>query len=91
MSDQLLASLRAQGSSYDKAFDKLAAGPSLDFRQWIDAELVELIARDPDTAPARLAASELRSRESWRTPAKWALIVASLSFIVSIVALARTF
>lgn len=90
-SERMLASLSAQGSSYEDAFDKLAAGPPLTFRDWTDAELAELIARNPESAPARLAASEIRRREAWQTPARWSLMVSALALLLSAVALARTF
>jgi hypothetical protein len=86
----MVASLRAQASSYEKAFDEWAADPPLRFREWVDSELAELIARNPDTAAARMAASEIRRREAWQTPAKWALIVSLFSFGVAAWALIRT-
>ena len=60
------------------------------FRLWIDEELHEYIARNPDTASARLASSEVRRREAWQTPAKWALVVSLFSLAVSAAALLRT-
>ncbi|HET9334864.1 MAG TPA: hypothetical protein VFO12_00490 [Sphingomicrobium sp.] len=91
MGDRLVASMATKGSSYEEAFDALTADPPLRFREWTDAELAELIARNPDTAPARLAASEVRRREAWQTPARWSLLVSVLALLMSAVALARTF
>ena len=55
-----------------------------------DDELAEVIGREPGSKLGRLAESVLRGRESWRTPAKWALIVSLLSFAVAAWALFRT-
>lgn len=60
------------------------------FRLWVDEELHELIARNPETASTRLTSSEVRRREAWRTPAKWALVVSLFSLAVSAAALLRT-
>lgn len=88
--DQLIESLRTQGTSYERAFDKLTKASPINFRNWPDDELAELIARNPDTAPARLAASEVRRREAWQTPARWSLLVSILALGISAIALART-
>jgi hypothetical protein len=55
-----------------------------------DEELAEIIGREPQSKLGRLAESVLRSRESWRTPAKWALVVSVFSLCVAIWAFLRT-
>ncbi len=59
-------------------------------RQRRDDELAELLARNPHDKLGQLAASEMRSRESWRGPRKWSLIIAGLALLVSIGALFHT-
>ena len=59
-------------------------------RQMRDDELAELLARNPHDKLGQLAASEMRSRESWRGPRKWSLIIAGLALLVSIGALFHT-
>jgi hypothetical protein len=44
-----------------------------------DEELAEIIGRDPQSKLGRLAESVLKRRESWRTPAKSALLVSIVS------------
>lgn len=56
-----------------------------------DDDLHELIAVRPNTREAQIAASIMRVREAWRTPARWSLIVAVAALAVSAVALIRTF
>ena len=56
-----------------------------------DDELADILARNPSSKLARLAESEMRSRESWRGPSKWSLIVAGLAFLISAAAFVRTF
>lgn len=56
-----------------------------------DDELAQLLARGTHTREGQLAASEMRRRESWRGPARWALIVSVLSLTLASVAFARTF
>lgn len=55
-----------------------------------DDELATIMSREPSSKLGRLAASELRSRESWRGPAKWSLIISGLAFALSIIAFFRT-
>ncbi|MBT2133943.1 hypothetical protein KK137_06315 [Croceibacterium sp. LX-88] len=55
-----------------------------------DEELAELLARGERTKDGQLAASEMRRRESWRTPARWAVIISLASFLVALTALLRT-
>jgi hypothetical protein len=85
----MVASLSDNNASDEEAYNKLVAAP-LDFGDWPDDEIAELISRNPNSAPAMMAASELRVRESWRSPDKWALIVAGVSLIVSAGAIVRT-
>lgn len=82
-------SLRAQ-AGYDEAFDRLTEDPPLKFGEWTDGDLAELIARNPNTAPALQAAREVRRREAWQTPARWSLYVSIFALGVSIAALIRT-
>ena len=90
ISERIVLSLRAQASSYDEAFATLTADPSVRFKESIDEELHELIARNPDSAAARMAASEVRRREAWQTPARWSLMVSIAALVLSIFALIRT-
>lgn len=84
---QLIDSLRVGlGTSYDSAFEKFAAKTTPNFAIWTDEDLAELIARNRPTGETELARSEMRTRESWRTPARWSFIVACLALAVSIVA-----
>jgi hypothetical protein len=54
-----------------------------------DEDLAELISREPDSAWGQLALSVLRVRESWRTPARWALVISAIALAVSLLALIR--
>lgn len=90
LGDMMVAGLRITGDSYERAFDKLTKNDSPNFKEWPDDELAELIASDPNTAAARLAAREVFKRDSWQTPAKWSLGVSILALILSICAFART-
>lgn len=56
-----------------------------------DDEIAQVLAREPSSKLGHLAARVMRQRESWRTPAKWALIVSLCSFGVAAWALIRTF
>lgn len=58
--------------------------------QFTDDELHSVLAREPTTTLGSLAASELRKRESWRTPSKWALYISLASFVLAFVAFVRT-
>lgn len=92
LGDMMVASLSAyRGESYEKAFDNLTKNTTPNFGKWHDDELAELIARDPSTAAARLAASEVAKRDSWQTPAKWSLGVSFFALAISVWAFARTF
>lgn len=57
------------------------------YRNWTDEDLAELVARGGGDANTHLADIELRRRESWRTPARWSLLVSVVALIVAIVAL----
>lgn len=55
-----------------------------------DDALAALIAANPSSKQGILAASIFKERESWRAPARWALIVATLSLVVSVAALVQS-
>jgi hypothetical protein len=55
-----------------------------------DEEIAQVIAREPNTKMGHLAARVMRERESWRTPARWALLVSLLSFALALIAFVRT-
>ena len=55
-----------------------------------DEDLAEVLARQPKSKLGQLAASEQRSRESWRGPARWAILISALSFMVALAAFIRT-
>lgn len=58
--------------------------------QFTDDELAEVIAREPSSKLGLLAGRVQRERESWRTPARWALVVSVFSFGLALTALVRT-
>ena len=88
--DRLVASL-SSGATPPRNLDTPTSDDGWpNFRLWVDEEIHELIARNLDTASARLAASEVRRREAWQTPAKWALVVSLFSLAVSAAAFLRT-
>lgn len=77
---------------FDAAFDEYANPQRRHLAKMTDEELAELLATESSGSYLHhLAASILRSRESWRTPVRWALILAGLSFVVSAIALWRSF
>ncbi|MGE3744982.1 MAG: hypothetical protein AB7G25_04560 [Sphingomonadaceae bacterium] len=78
------------GDAYDTAFEDIAYPPRRVLATFTDEELAELQAREPHSREGHLAASIMRSRESWRTPGRWSLIVAGMSLVVAISALVRT-
>jgi len=87
----MVESLRASnGSAYDRSFDAIAHPSRAIIATFTDEELAELQAREPNSREGHLAASIMRSRESWRTPGRWSLIVAALSLIIAISAFVRT-
>lgn len=53
-----------------------------------DEDLHELIAARPSTREAGIARSILHSREAWRTPARWSMIISAVSLAISIAAIA---
>lgn len=59
-------------------------------RRFNDDELATVIAREPTSKLGLLAARTQRERESWRTPARWSLIVALCSLAIAIAAFVRT-
>ncbi len=75
-------------ASYDDAFSALTVKETPNFAVWPDEELAELIAMNRLDADTELARSELRIRESWRTPARWSLVIAAFALLVSLAALA---
>ena len=91
-----LASLSVMsGGSNQSVFDEAVVEFSTPQRRHLvkmtDEELAELMATEgADSYLHHLAASILRSRESWRTPARWALFLSALSFLISLAALANT-
>lgn len=86
--DGWIASMR--GSPINTPLDELLDPGLATVRKFTDDELAETIAREPNSKLGLLSASVLRSRESWRTPAKWALIVSLASFGLSFWAICRT-
>jgi hypothetical protein len=60
-------------------------------RRLTDEEIAQVIAREPNSEMGHLAARVMRERESWRTPARWALLVSLLSFALALIAFVRTF
>ena len=79
-------------AAFDEAFEEYANPQRRHLAKMPDEELAELLATESSASYLHhLAASILRSRESWRTPARWALILSGLSFLVSLVAIWRSF
>jgi len=77
---------------FDEAFEEYANPQRRHLVKMTDEELAELLATESSGSYLHhLAASILRSRESWRTPARWALALSALSFLISAVALWRSF
>jgi hypothetical protein len=82
---------RTIGGRLPPAFEaKLADPDRRRLKRLSDEELAELIAREPESKLGRLAESVMRSRDSWRTPARGALVVSFCSFAVAALALIRT-
>ncbi len=82
---------RTTQDEFEEAFDEYATPQRRHLVKMADEQLAELLATEPNTSYLHhLAASILRSRESWRTPARWALMLSGLSFVVSIIALWRS-
>lgn len=73
-----------------RALDEFENPGRWTIRRMVDEELADLIASEPGSKLGTLAASELRTREAWRGPARWSLIIAALAFAVSLVAFIRT-
>ena len=57
-------------------------------RRMVDEELAELASR-PASRLTKLAESELRSREGWRTPARWSMLIALAALALGIFNLFR--
>ena len=77
---------------FDRAFDEASGNPPHKrIRGWSDEELHrQLIGDRLLPIPRAFAESELRRRESWRTPAKYALWVAAAALIISLASLGLT-
>jgi len=69
----------------DEAFSR----PSVrHIRKWsTDTLHAKLHSNELWPAERSMAESELRRREAWNTPAKWALIVSALALVLSIASL----
>jgi hypothetical protein len=78
-------------NTYDDAWLEATDPGYKHIRRMTDDELAELMSREPGSKQGLIAASVLRGRESWKTPAKWALVVSILSFGLACAALARSF
>jgi len=55
-----------------------------------DEDLLELIGARPNSREGQIAASIMRTREAWRTPARWSVIISLLAFGLSVAAFVRT-
>lgn len=87
--DRWLASYRHDGPQRAPLTGKYSYPSRALVRAFVDEELAEIIAGEPGSKLGTLAASELRSREAWRGPARWSLIIAALAFAVSLAAFIR--
>ena len=77
---------------YENAFDTQTRPPTRqEVAELSDEELAEVLAREPNSQLGHLAATIMRRRESWRSPARWALLISILSFAVAFMALVRAF
>lgn len=87
----MIASFRAPNDdAFDKAFDEFSDPGRSVLSKLTDDELATMISAEPTSKQGLLAASIFRERESWRTPARWALIVSGLSFALAFGAFCRT-
>ena len=84
-----VGSLRGR-NEFDETLEEILDPGRKHVRRLDDDELAEVLAREPDSKLGRLAASELRSRESWRGPRKWSLVISGLAFVLSMLAFVRT-
>ena len=75
------------GDPYSREFDALADPGRRELNKFTDEDLAELIACEPRSKQGLLATSIMASRDSWRTPGKWALFISAVSLAVSIGAL----
>ena len=83
---------KSSQGEFDKAFEKYVNPNRRHLAKMTDEELAELLATETSSSYLHyLAASILRSRESWRTPTRWTLILSAFSFLVSVIALWRSF
>lgn len=81
----------SEDAQFTEAFTEKANPRWRHIAKLTDDELADILADSPTSRKGIIAASVLRSRESWRTPARWALIVAGLSFALAVASLLRTF
>lgn len=83
---------KSDQDQFNEAFTEYANPQRRHLAKMSDEELAELLATEASSSYLHhLAASILRSRESWRTPARWALVLSALSCLISVVALWRSF
>lgn len=87
MIDSLAAST---GMSFEQAFKEMSVRYTPNFSAWTDSDLAEFIARNRQIGDTELARSEMRVRESWRTPAKPALVVSIVALLISLAAFANS-
>lgn len=79
---------KSDSKEFDEAFEEFAYPQRRHLVKMSDEELAELMGAEPSGSYLHhLAASVLSSRDSWRTPARWALILSAISIFVSIIAL----
>lgn len=89
--DAMIASFGSlSDSSYQKAFNEFADPGRKVLRKLRDDDLAALISAEPTSKQGLIAASILRQRESWRTPARWSLIISVISLCLATAAFART-
>lgn len=75
---------------FSDAFDQFSNPGRKHLRRLSDDDLAALISASPSSKQGILAASIFRERESWRAPARWALIISLMSLILAISAFMRT-
>lgn len=72
--------------SFDRAVDELVNPTRSHLSKLSDDDLAELISTEPTTRVGRLADSILRTRDNWRSPAKWSLGVSIISLLIAVAA-----
>jgi hypothetical protein len=80
---------RRENRRVEDTFDNAFGKPSYrHIRRWSIEELHRRLAtNDLHTAERRMAESQVRIKEAWRTPARWTLLIAVAAFVVSVIAL----